>query len=614
MDTDSENDSANYDFTVIIAAAMRSLTPSEVKKQLARDIKELCDDMTEKLHRQVTWEIHDGADIQECTDIFRITDSAFKRFVVRREFKIQQTFLWKPLHTNLRVVKEVEQAFKSLRMNSACTSGSTLQKFIDEHYCELLEMSKTLTELQRETEQQLNYFFAALKQSYIQKMLTKQTTEVKDHFFMNGTSGSSGDIQAPSTDTRPSVKVELKKTASGLGLPAEIMSMIFSFADLESCVALREVNSEWYSIFQQMDLAFSSKLKQRNPWMQPGDADLQTWRDCVLVFAARLKTWPTTFKLDNIEVPEKEEKRETVVAFRLKHGERLPHNFTGMQPSLSDNCQQACGHLHANSKPVGLRFTYDLWTLQPIEGVQVVRVEGDTTVVKKLGVEITLSTTMMPTEGSNLRVKVLKGSIFVYLDETTALAMPRDKPPFKNGFTFDFMEDDRVSECGNVLIRKSHRRQSDIPEYSFADFETKQMIFYPTPTSQVPTGFYNGLTWWLNQPHSTLVPTFVDQDSPDKIYYNSSKSITGVSPRGFEQTCRSCDSHHFAASHNPGGLDAEIVNFATGSITSIIPPLGWPSDSGSIRVIPGFLNGKFQARIMCDDDIAKTIVPLLPGD
>lgn len=383
------------------------------------------------------------------------------------------------------------------------------------------------------------------------------------------------------------------------------MSMVYSLSDLETCVSLREANSEWYRVFQQIKHLLKRKLKQRNPWMEPGDWDLQTWQDCVLVFVARLK-WPIAEVLDFIPVPLKKEKRSTTLAVELRYNEQLPDNFTGMQPYGSPTCFVACDHFHAMNNHNGNRYVRDLWTFascdEPSMYTEIVRVEGDATVIHSMDIEITVPTDIVPPEEEgSLRVFINPGSVTVECENGRYLTLPSDKPHFKNGFFFSFDKYSIISELNNVLVAESHH-SSSIYLYIFGDPENNRMIKYPTLTASKPVAFYNGLTWWAMR-KKMLVPTFVDQDT-NKIHYSPSKTLTGVSSCRFEQTSKLRDCHHFAVAGSDDFPGYEIVNFATGTLTNVVPPLAGKDDF--VKIIPGYLNGKFQARFMSGETREKT--------
>lgn len=88
--------------------------------------------------------------------------------------------------------------------------------------------------------------------------------------------------------------------------------------------------------------------------------------------------------------------------------------------------------------------------------------------------------------------------------------------------------------------------------------------------------------------------------------------MVGVSKFMFEQTCKSRDSHHFAVAPLGGGRGAQVVNFATGVIVDVVSPITWSKTN--VNVIPGFLNGKFQARIMRNEVYIETVNQLLEGN
>lgn len=134
--------------------------------------------------------------------------------------------------------------------------------------------------------------------------------------------------------------------------------MVYSLCVIESCVALSQVDSHWYSVFRHIEPVLRSKLVKRNPWLKLDGKDLQTWADCALVFAARVK-WPCVAHVDellSLEVRPAVPKPVTPVPLKsvlMKPHERLPDNFEAMMPLQGGHCvyaHNACDHLHVPSR------------------------------------------------------------------------------------------------------------------------------------------------------------------------------------------------------------------------------------------------------------------------
>ncbi|KAG5358809.1 hypothetical protein CKK34_5102 [Yarrowia sp. E02] len=142
--------------------------------------------------------------------------------------------------------------------------------------------------------------------------------------------------------TRPDTKFRDTGARSSLQAPVEVMEMVFEYADLETCVALRRVSKAWYACFNDIEKMLRDKLEKRNPWMKPGDVDLQRWADCVLVFVSRRQSnnweqrtgplpdsWNKTGKSGTTSSP--------VVGMEMDFGEPLPPDFL---PLSDEQCIQ----------------------------------------------------------------------------------------------------------------------------------------------------------------------------------------------------------------------------------------------------------------------------------
>lgn len=421
----------------------------------------------------------------------------------------------------------------------------------------------------------------------------KQPKEIKE-WYMDEVMGKFAEHVTARIDPKTEVQVE-EKTSTSFSLPPEIAALIYSACDLETCVVLRQVNSEWYNWFQQMGPLFKRKLHLRNPWFGPGDS-LQTWGDCVLVFVARLK-WPTTTDLDGIDVPAKKEDRKLVVASELAFNEKLPAEFSALQPHHTTCKQVACDHVHAMSRNLVHHIVRDLHTFETFSRdfeSNIVRQEGDTTVLEFAGVEYTVAKDMVPTSGMPMDVWVTPRALVVESlpRGVSRLIMTRDKPHYEDGFVFDDNESD-VDAIGDLLYAK----KADV--YHFIDHESKQVIKYPLETRATLSASYNGLVWWhVNE--TIMVPTFLDLET-GQVHYNPEKTITGVSDDIFSQCSEAPEGRHFTFALL-GGSNVEMVNLETGAITEVSYPKGMLNKR--LAMIPGLMNGKFRAYCM-DEKVHK---------
>lgn len=175
-----------------------------------------------------------------------------------------------------------------------------------------------------------NLAYSAQLQTCFQRMMQDQDEQSQRWFWTDNCQFNNH--MKPVKDKKPKVVIDDTLPRSGHQFPFEITSKIYAVADLESYVSLRQVGCECYTDFHCIDDILEAKMTARNPWMKPRVDGLSTWRDCVLVFAARRThpKWIALNSLDNIEIPDKFAERKIVVANELSLDEKLPPDFMGM--------------------------------------------------------------------------------------------------------------------------------------------------------------------------------------------------------------------------------------------------------------------------------------------
>lgn len=377
-------------------------------------------------------------------------------------------------------------------------------------------------------------------------------------------------------------------------LPLEIKHLIFSFSSLESCVALREVNKDWYSTFQNSEAVLERKMKERNPWIKPGDPDLQTWADCVLVFAGRLRcgNWSTTDCLeDALYVPYEPWVTKTVVGHELKPDEKLPANFSGMfdQPD----------EVSVYTSTDDVEYLVDPWTLTSRKACgphKVIRQsEEEGLVLESDGIKITLD----PSISSNdiVEVHVQVKTIYVTLEDYTMAVFQRDKPHYKHALRLDYFSETDfpgpLLEVGDVVV---HRLGLGDYEYRFSlvDFDTKTTTFICENAN--PAASYNGLMWF--SVGGFLAPTFVDLKDVGVAYYRSDRALRGIGKMSdFTQASKSRGLGQFTVRDDNRSLF--LADLATGVLTQMQAPVGWRNP----QFIPGFQDGTFQLRCIKGSDL-----------
>lgn len=449
---------------------------------------------------------------------------------------------------------------------------------------------------------EMNVLESLLLQSSLHRIASFQDEQTREQIWKEHQARFGDHIQ-PSQTLKPATVITPKLTdcQSRLSnLPPEILAAIFNACDLETCISLREVDSAWYLLFQRSDSALRQKMAVRNPWIKPGD-DLRTWRDCVLVFVTRLKTWKSAKHLDNIKIPRKKVPRKTVVAFRLGRDEKLSPNYSIMADSHS--CPYSCQHLHFYAEDPEHCFTRDPWTLETAnesDSNAVVYIDGDKTIIKGEGdVCVTLPTASIRPEhiSSPSPLEETESYLMVKLKNGKRYAMPRDKPHFDYGIEITLDHNLDVSEVGGILVCGNMNTST---EFFLADFESRTLKRYAAKGEFWLEAFYNGLIW-VKKFRDVMIPTFVDLKDPQKVYYSATKAISAVSVADARQCSRSRASQ-FVVGVGLYANETGIVDLARGIVTIVQPPhTGFDDEERATFV--GWLNGHSQARMMHPHDV-----------
>lgn len=435
---------------------------------------------------------------------------------------------------------------------------------------------------------------------------------------------------------KPVVEVSEKRfdRPTALSLPPELIHLVYSFCDVETCVTLRQVSSTWFHGFENVDL--EQKLASRNPWIRPEDGDLKTWTDCVLVFVARLQSskWTATDKPSSVRFSGKSQTKKVVIARELKYEEKLPVEFTGLVGDWT--CKTGvCNHLHAHYRMYdGDRiqrndeYMLNPWNMEhkiSHEAYQFVTASSneERTVVRYKGVEFGLPKRYAdlivlhdPADRFQRHVTLLPSFIIVHLTNDTLIALPRDaKPDFNNFCSMDTKDTRHVfpKELNGILMLEIHGPRN---KFCFVDFCTKEegkarIKTIPADSSCSPVAAHNGLIWWQLYPSRgicALVPSFLDLEQPDKFFYRDDRAIFRSSPQSKAQGVKSRGWSKYLISVS-GGDRLELVDLDTRHVTLITTPVPseWPAGEGSnVQLFVGFQNGKFCARFMSPTTMVKT--------
>lgn len=462
-----------------------------------------------------------------------------------------------------------------------------------------------------------------LVQTNLFKFMKNQNENVKLCFYKLHLAEYASHLENKSGgNLRPATVLDSSQNRSDSRFPPEIMLMLYSFCDVETCVALRGVNSGWFSAFNQIEPLFKGMLKYRNPWIKPGDGDLITWTDCALVFVARIKSskWKCTTGTggDSLYTGVEPPRRKAVVASELKLGERLPGNFKSL---IQDGGCEAklCRHFHANhqEEKIGItglhariELTMDMWSGDTKETSPWYReldhLSNETeAVILHKGVLITLPGSVDFEETVYLNIfftwitAQIKNQIWV---------MPRDKPHYKHGVFFDGYTTAAEDIPGILDLGKP-----DSHDRFHVDVETQQFLplhWMSWDNRDLPLAWYNGTIWWAYG--QKFVPSFVDMQQPEKTYYRPDRVITGLRARS---ECIQGDKslglgRYILMGAGKGTSTVDLVDLESRCVTSITPPHGWERDR-SHRFFLGFTEGQFHARYMNPDTVDSTRTKIL---
>ncbi|KAG5368535.1 hypothetical protein CJU90_0740 [Yarrowia sp. C11] len=402
-------------------------------------------------------------------------------------------------------------------------------------------------------------------------------------------------VMVEKTNLGVELEPEVLRAPSRRHIPSEIVALILSFAEIETAVTLRELNTQWYSMFHTLEPVWKAKMNDRNPWIVPGDGDLKTWKDVALVFGKRLLSskWQTTEDIDNVEVTGTQIPKRTIVGRELHFGQKLPASFVSMADNTT--CRTlVCEHMHF-LVPGESHYSMDPWTLETHdehERFQILSMEAEETVVEVDGIKVTIPTYLFD-QGEVADVSVGRSTVYVHLRARGHLMMPRADPHFRLSF---YVRSSEPREAGDLTVLK----QGD--GYTLADFGNRRLLKYTKSRKAAPVALYNGVIWLVRN-KNCMIPTFIDLNTPEKLYYRSDRAITGMEIREpkSSQGSRARGSAQFVIGLTGTGL--EIVDLVGGCVTSISHHYGYPEQS---QCFVGFNEGRFQAWIMHEQDCHLT--------
>lgn len=417
--------------------------------------------------------------------------------------------------------------------------------------------------------------FSKLGQIGLHRLVKRQSSELRQWFYDEYLSQYGSHLTKVSGVRPQAIINPNRRPCPSTHLPLEVMSIIFCFAPVESCINLREVNSSWYSAFYEshQEMKWRAKLMNRNPWMRPGDPDLKTWADCMLVFGRRVKSdkWKLVNELENIPTPELPPKYKTVVEFKVDGEDVSQGILQGMLPDRDVDCE-----LHSEKK-------YLLSSNQKRPTHEVVYVGNDATVIKHNEVEIVLAPNIRPDDIGF--VQHGETTIKVFLKDGKVAAFPKETPHYYYGVVCGNMYSNEY-EIGGVFVSEDRWMKecqfglapsfSQVRNYYFADWNRRQMIELETAVWWGrPVAYYNGALWWGTRKkehyakHETFYPIFIDIQQPNRgVYYRTDGAMWGGAAFG---TMARCSQAKGLSNYHSAGYGGWVYDFARREITKFEP-------------------------------------------
>lgn len=426
----------------------------------------------------------------------------------------------------------------------------------------------------------MNLEYAGQLQEQVQMMVEDQSDEMKQWVVEICDFNTHLELEVPE---KPGFELEPKSQSRDL--PLEMMCIIYSLADLETCVNLRQVSSSWFAAYHHINI-WEQKLNERNPWFKLDEKS----SDSVLVFVNRLKKWTVTDSIDDIKVAEKTARMKCVFAERLKRGQKLSPDFQSLTKHAPGCWTTCCEQLHLRDLGSATNTVVNLWTLEETtenQSHEVVSTDGSCTCIDFQGVQIEV-----PFERQQLRdsfaVKIGPCTISVTANGGKAVVLPRYDPRADAGIVFTSSRD--LYHLQDAFLQKN--QSSTV---SIADFTTKNMHPYATSETAIPVSSYNGSIWWALKKRC-IMPTLIDLQNPGIVYYNPKLAVVGSLHDGFQQGSKHSGSERFIVCSPARTQDRiHVFDLATGIITAV-------KGRGVHQFILGFQNNQFRPFMFADCD------------
>lgn len=414
-------------------------------------------------------------------------------------------------------------------------------------------------------------------QLQMHSMMEGQSQEARDWVLVQNNAFS--EHLAKTVNSKPFVSLgvtrKLGQNTNG-NIPPEIVAMIYSFCDLETAVVLREVNHCFYTSFGHNETIFETKVQARFPWALLED-EIPSWSDFALVYMKRLSggKWKFETEMNNLRPERQEIQIKTLICQQLEPEQDLGDTFQRFE-------------------------SFRVGPNSPSEHITVVSHTEEELVIECQDVRLTLPPDYDP---AALTVTVNR-------DHTTVLSgrfpdnhiFQREQPRHVD-HALTYSSDNLAWTILEIYgIKGLHRLNHS---YAFYDRRSRTIHRLKPARSAHPVASYNGLIWWYMKP-SSIVPTFFDMATPERIYQRPDKIAWTNNFTGLAQHIGNVYNYSQYGREPHGGnrfvnvrskLGMTVVDLSTSTVTEIQPFGGMGNvqdEEGEFLV--GFSNGKFDVR------------------
>ncbi|VBB88729.1 Hypothetical protein of a 30-member gene family, conserved in the Yarrowia clade [Yarrowia lipolytica] len=463
------------------------------ENQLSRVTSQFFDSVNKHLEKMLR-DTNSPTSRQECSEAAR---------TLKRNFALMLV-LWKEDRTNLvQLLTECVSTLAKTMQRLAQLPNDSGKVLSRNAKSIITRAEKTLNSITERFENMEKTTLSTL----LRKFVVRQNPELKKWFRQEHLSRR--------RNTRPIVALAQERfwPKESFYTPPELMVLFYINADILACVKSSRINSDWLGCFQDphMEKHWEAKMRAQNPTFRLGDADTQTWADCILAYAGRLETWQAVDYVSgnttNKTPAEGDSHNLQSDVFQLE-----PRHFV----PLKDSWEYFCYHQDVPMFHSGGPLT-------PSELLQVLYLDNGAAFIKYGGIEFTLPPSILPDEMlgyvedhnySLLSVKLTDRTIQVRLKNGQVVLFSRDDPHSQKFFLGAVGED--YFEVGDALFARA--KQGTGWTYSIFEIGNQETVrvFAGSSKFSTPVTCGNGIIWWRIDRH--LVPAFYDQSGSGTVY------------------------------------------------------------------------------------------------